>query len=617
MKEPDAHEGHAHGDDDGSVPDPPPPKPTARAAETGGSACQLDLELLFGEGDPEPRLSKATELLGAQRGISLVHLRTDGGRPEVCLHYDPAEIAFERLVAVVRSTGAEVAARYAQKTFRVEGMDCAQCAPVLEHALLRENGVLSARVAYASERLIVDVDETRYKRRGLVKRARALGFVLNDIEAGHHGDHAHGGGKREFHFAIASGALLALGLAVEHLTLAPPPAASIVYGAAAIVGGTYPMRDTVNALREKQLGIETLMIVAAVAALCLQAFFESALLLFLFGMGHALEQRAMARARGAIDALAKLRPEIARVRRNGDVIEVPVAEVRRGDRVIVRPGDRVPLDGTIVEGQSALDQSAITGESVPVEKGPGGGVFAGTVNTAAALEVEVTKTSGESALARIIDMVSSAEAQKSPTQRFTQALEKRFVPVVLLGAPLLAIARVFLQGATLREGLLASMSLLVASSPCALAIATPAAVLSAVARAARSGVLIKGGAHLETLGRVQAIAFDKTGTLTEGKPKLLTVTTFGGFPVNELLAIAAGAEALSAHPLAKAIVDGARTRGITPLEASDLSAIHGKGLRSTVLGRAYPSGPQPSSKTESLRRSRRKSNDCRAPHRRR
>lgn len=590
----DEHEGHDHGArDDREGHDHAPKReliPTSRAAETGGAACQLDLELLLGEGDPKVRIEAVRELLAAHHGISGVHVRTDGERPEVCLHYDANAIPLGQLVALVRAAGARVNERYEEKTFLVEGMDCAQCGPVLEHALLREKGVLSARVAYASGRAVVDLDTTLAKESRLVTRARALGFTLEPAEAGGGHDHAHGGGKLELPFAITAGVLLGVGLILEHVVHAPALAPKIAYAAGALAGGLFPLRDTWNALKEKQIGIETLMIVAAAAAAGLGAFFESALLMFLFGIGHALEQRAMARARSAIEALGKLRPEVARVRRGAAVVEVAVGEVKKGDRIVVRPGDRVPLDGVILEGHSALDQAAITGESVPVAKGPGDGVFAGTVNAEAALEIEVTKASSESALARIIDMVSNAEAQKSPTQRFTQKLEKRFVPVVLLGAPVLALVRIFAQGATVRDGLLAAMSLLVASSPCALAIATPAAVLSAVARAARGGVLIKGGAHLETFGKVQAVAFDKTGTLTEGKPKLVSVTAMPGVDERTLLATAAGAEALSAHPLAKAVVDGAKARGVEPLLAAGLSAVHGKGLRSTIEGESVVIG---------------------------
>jgi Cd2+/Zn2+-exporting ATPase len=575
--------GRKHDHAGGVVADDRPAR--TKPAETGGTAAQLDLILLLPEGEVDVRFAELGKELEAKRGISGVHLREDGGTVEACIHYDPGRVSLEQVVSIARRSGAEVRERYIHQAYTVRGMDCAACAPALEHAIGRSPGVIKASVAYSTERLVVDYDKRSAKPRDFEARARALGFVLEAVHVGGGCDgQAHGGGAAELPLAICAGGLLAAGYAAERLAFGPAWAPTAAYVLAMLAGGMFSVRDAFNSVRQLRFDIETLMVVAAIGAAGLGAFLEGALLLFLFSLGHALEHRAMERARNAIEALGKLRPEAARVERDGKLTEVPVADVARGEVVVVRPGDRVPLDGVIRDGRSALDQAAITGESVPVEKGPGDQVFAGTINTQAALEVEVTKLSGESALSRVVQMVSEAEAQKSPTQRFTQQLERRFVPFVLLLAPALALLRIFAQGASPKDGMLAAMSLLVAASPCALAIATPAAVLSAVARAARSGVLIKGGAHIEALGRVAAIAFDKTGTLTEGKPKLVSVRPLDGSDAASLLAACAGAEALSVHPLARAIVEGARERGIEPEAASDMKAIHGKGLRAQVGG---------------------------------
>ena len=264
-------------------------------------------------------------------------------------------------------------------------------------------------------------------------------------------------------------------------------------------------------------------------------------------------------------------------------------QVKRGDLVVLRPGDRVPLDGVIRAGQSSLDQAAITGESIPVPRGPGDEVYCGTINTEAAIEVEVTRLSSESVLARVVDLVVAAEARKSPAQRFAAGVERRFVPIVLGVSLALPVVLVIL-GLPVRDALLRAVSVLVAASPCALAISVPAAVLSAVAAAARGGVLVKGGVHLEALGSVRTIAFDKTGTLTEGRPRLVEVHSAGGTSEALLLATAAGAEALSAHPIARAVTAGAAERGIAPLPASALQAIHGQGLRATVDGETVAIG---------------------------
>lgn len=580
------HEGHDHGP-------PPPERPVGtRAAEGGGVACQLDLQVLLADDATDSRrIEKLETLLEAKDGVIDVHVRKDGERAEVCIHYDPQRVSLPQVLALARAGGAEVAARYVRQTWGVRGMDCAQCGKVIEHALSRVPGVLAASVAYGAERLVVEYDRENTRPKEIHKRVGALGFELDELSAGEGcAGHAHGGGAFELPMALGAGVLLGLGFAAERLGMGPAWLPMVAYLVAMVSGGVFAIRDAMNSVRQLRFDIETLMVLAAIGAAVLGAFFEGALLLFLFSIGHGLERRAMERARKAIEALGKLRPETARVVRDGKQTEIPVGEVVKGDVVIVRPGDRVPVDGTIREGQSSLDQAAITGESVPVAKGPGDPVFAGTINTEAALQVEVTKLASESALSRVIEMVSEAESQKSPTQRFTQKLEQRFVPVVLLVAPVLALVRFFVQGATVTEALLAAMSLLVSASPCALAIATPAAVLSAVARAARGGVLMKGGAHLEALGKVAAIAFDKTGTLTEGKPKLVSVSPAEGVAEARLLSTCAGAEALSAHPLAKAIVDGARSRGIEPEPASDMQAVHGKGLRAQVGGEAVAIG---------------------------
>jgi Cd2+/Zn2+-exporting ATPase len=386
--------------------------------------------------------------------------------------------------------------------------------------------------------------------------------------------------------SIASGVLLALGFAAEKLSLVGN--AMPFYVLALLCAGAFPARDAFNSLRQFRLDIESLMVFAAIGASVLGAYFEGAFLLFLFSIGHTLEHRIMDRARRAIDSLGKLRPETARRVTSEGVSEVPLAKVARGDLIEVRPGDRVPLDGIVRKGASSVDQATLTGESIPVVKHAGSEVFAGTLNIEGALEIKVTKLAQDSALARMIDLVSEAETQKSKTQRFAQRIERKFVPLVMVATPVFAVV-LMLIGTGTKEAMLRAVSLLVAASPCALAISTPAAVLSAVARAARSGVLFKGGAHLETLGSIRTVAFDKTGTLTKGKPEVQRVLPFG---VSEevLLRTAASAEASSAHPLALAITGAAKQRSLSLLACDGMEAVHGKGLRAKVDGRQVSVG---------------------------
>jgi Zn2+/Cd2+-exporting ATPase len=559
-----------------------------RPAETGGQACQFDLHAVIpGETDEFGRFEKLEQLVEARVGITDAHVRRDSDFAEICVHYDHEQLTLAQVVALVRASGVDVSKRYLQHTWFVRGMDSAQCGYVIEHVLERMPGVLTANVAYAAERLVVEYDRETVNPSQIEARTRAIGYELEEPERGHVcSHHAHRGGlapRLEMPLIITAGILIALGLICRKWLDLPQIVPVVIFILAMISGGFFAMRGAIISLRQGIADIETLMVLAGAGAGFLGAWFEGAFLLFLFSLGHLLEHRAMDKARRAIEALGQLRPQTARVKRRGEAEEIPVSEVRRGDIVLIRPGDRVPLDGCIRSGHSSLDQATITGESVPVAKGPGDTVFAGTHNTEAVLEVEVTKLSSDSVISRIIDMVSEAEAQKSPTQRFAKRLERIFVPIVLVIAPLLTVTLLF-YGLTFKEALLRGISLLVAASPCALAIATPAAVLSAVARAARGGVLIKGGAHLESLGKVAVIAFDKTGTLTLGRPRLITIIPAPGVSEQEILAAAAAAESNSTHPIAIAVIDGARERGIEPAVAESMEAVHGKGVRASVNG---------------------------------
>jgi Cd2+/Zn2+-exporting ATPase len=495
---------------------------------------------------------------------------------------------------LARRNGAEMTERYERTTWFVRGLTSAEAANTLEGAVQRLRGVVAADVAYVAERLVVEYD-TQMIQADLIERAVGeLGFDLEVPEKGKacsmHASNAGLSPRWQMPFAGVAGVLLAIGFVLDTWVLSAPAAtdsawtmARWTYVVALLFAAYFPFMAAVNAIRTLQPDVHTLMILAGIGAGILGAWAEGAFLLFLFTLGHALEHRAMDKARRTIESLGQLTAKTARMRKGNEIVEVPVGRIAIGDVVVVRPGDRIPLDGTIVDGQSLIDQATITGESVPVARGPGDKVFAGTINTDAALDVEVASLAGDTLLARIVDMVTEAEAQKSATQRFVQRLERRFVPIVLVvafGAPIVLIA----TGTSVTTALLRAVSLIVAASPCALAISTPAAVLTAVARAAKGGVLIKGGAHLEALGKVDAIAFDKTGTLTHGKPKLITVAAAEGVTDEELLGIAAGLEGLSSHPLAKAVVEGAKSRKIAPRAADDCEAIHGKGIRGTVGG---------------------------------
>ena len=351
------------------------------------------------------------------------------------------------------------------------------------------------------------------------------------------------------------------------------------------VAGYSALIEGARAAFRLRLDVDFLMAVAAIGAAAIGEYAEGAMLLVLFSLGHGLEHYAMGQARKAIRALGRLTPTVAWVRRGDAFVEVPVASVTVGDVVRVRPSERVPMDGTVDAGASSVDQSPITGESVPVEKGAGDDVFAGTLNGDGLLEVRVTRVAADSTVARMIRLVEEAQGQKSATQRYAERFTRVYVPCVVAATVVMWTLPPVAGWLTWAEAFLRAMTLLVGASPCALAISTPAAVLAGVARAARAGVLIKGGAHLESLGAIRAFAMDKTGTLTLGRPALRRVVALDGTPEDRVLAVAASLEEHSTHPLAHAVLAAARARGVMFAPAGDVQAIRGKGMSGTVEGR--------------------------------
>lgn len=421
-------------------------------------------------------------------------------------------------------------------------------------------------------------------------------------------DHSHDdvlnrllGGRAEIIFAALAGACLLAGWLGPKLNVLPEPAGFGFLLAAYFFGGYFALREALEKIFKGQFQIDFLMLVAATGAAILGEWKEGAFLLFLFAIGHALENYAMTRARNAISALADLAPDEALVRRGGTTQTVPIDDLVIGDIVIVRSNERLPADGFVISGQSAVNQAPITGESAPVDKRPvddregatnapdalkaESRVFAGSINGSGSLEIQVTKLSGDTTLARVVTMVSEAETRQSPTQSFTKKFERIFVPCVIALAVVTSLTFLVLDE-TASESFYRAMAVLVAASPCALAIATPSAILSGVARAARGGVLIKGGAPLESLGRLNSIAFDKTGTLTEGEPRLVEITPYGDVDEETLLRVSAAVETLSDHPLAEAVVRDVKARlGSIPDGATDFASITGRGVSALYDGK--------------------------------
>lgn len=367
-----------------------------------------------------------------------------------------------------------------------------------------------------------------------------------------------------------------------------------------IAGGWAPLRELKESLIERRLDVNLLMIIAAIGAAAIGKWEEGLTLLFLFSLSGAMEKFTLERTARSIEALIELRPDTATVLRNGSEVRVPIGEILPGERVRIGPGERLAVDGVIVEGSTSVDQSTITGESMPVRKEPGDDVFAGTLNQQGSVLIRVSRTANESTLAKIVETVRMAQDAKADTERFIHAWEKPYVIGVLALSGSVCAYHIFFPdpatplGAVVGHAVYHSMVLLVAASPCAVVIATPSATLAGIIRAARSGILFKAGAHLEKLADIQALAFDKTGTLTQGKPSLLTVwsdDTDGSALTDQLTAsqrrllqLAASVEQRSEHPLAQAVVRGATERGVELLNVVDFESHTAQGVHASFNG---------------------------------
>ena len=531
-------------------------------------------------------------------GVRKADLRhTNGDQAAVLeLDYDPRLIPLDQLDAELRSAGVCCHRQQrAEVVLGVEGMVSPRYEDVIESALAKLPGVV-ASASFASKSLRVEFDREQCALPEIARRLDSLGLKLRpggpikappapatrksierlrDLLLVHH----------KLAMAIVGGLLILVAFLV-HTFGGPPALRYACVFAGFILAGWYTAIDTFHVLREFKFDIDVLMFAAAFGASALGHFEEGGLLLVLFALGGAGEELAIDKARKAIEALSKLAPDTAILRTpDGSERPVRVEELQVGDQVIVRPFDRLPADGVVTEGASAIDQSPITGESVPVEKIAGAPVFAGTINGEGLIVVRVSKLASESTLAKIVRMVEEAQTTKSPTQVFTDRVERIYVPIVLVATTALIFLPPLAGGGAWGVWFYRAMAFLTAASPCALAIGTPAAVLSGIGRAAQIGVLIKGGIHLENLGRVHAIALDKTGTLTTGKPQVTKIIPLDGeFDEQAILLLAATVDARSPHPAATAIVAEARSRGLTPGEAQDVTTIAGKGAAARIDG---------------------------------
>lgn len=423
---------------------------------------------------------------------------------------------------------------------------------------------------------------------------QSIKLMKNKIE-NHHNYNSVFGEKTELYFATFCGVFLVSGFLIEKFTGLANWMSLLNYIMSYFFGGFFISIEASKKIPTRKFDIDFLMIAAAIGAAYIGSWAEGALLLFLFSLGHALEHYAMDKAKKSIEAFGNLSPKTALVKQNGKLNEMDIENLKINDIILVKPNSKIAADGVIINGSSNINQAPITGESIPIDKTFIGSldnlpdfkyldkkhiVFAGTINGDHSLEVLVLKLTKDSTVSRLIKLVSEVETQKSPTQRLTKKFEKWYVPIVILVVSLLSFAYLVIDE-SFNDSLYRAITVLVAASPCALAISTPSAVLSGIARAAQKGVLIKGGKALEDLGEITTIAFDKTGTLTEGKPKLTNLIALNNFDKTDLQTIVLEVESLSNHPLAKAIANDIRSHYNiqTQNRASNINAIQGKGVR--------------------------------------
>jgi Zn2+/Cd2+-exporting ATPase len=406
--------------------------------------------------------------------------------------------------------------------------------------------------------------------------------------------HTHQNGSLEVWLTLTCALTLILGALAQYTPLLPEAAAIYFYILSYASGGYHGVIETSRSLRRFELNIDFLMIAAAIGAAILGQWVEGAILLFLFSLSGALEGYALDKSRHAIHSLLELRPSQG-LRRNPDGSEelIPIEELQIGDLVIVKPGEHIPIDGKVKKGRTTVDQAAITGESIPVSKEEGDTVFAATLNENGVIEVEVTKPAQDTTVAKIIELVEKAQKNKAKTQRFLETFEPRYAVTVIVAVAGLILIPWLLLGHEFDSTFYRAMTVLVVASPCALIISTPASIISAIANGAKSGILFKGGAHIEQTVEIDTIAFDKTGTLTLGEPAVIDILPYnadsGTFDtskemVNRLMSVAAGCEQYSEHHLADAILKKARELGLAPIEVENMEAIPGQGVSARFNG---------------------------------
>lgn len=530
----------------------------------------------------------ATKLEGAiTRLEGVVSATLNYALARLNVSYDEGHISRQEIIKLIKGMGYGVEEELSLTeglNFNLEGLDCADCAQKLETRLARMAGVDKARVNYASAKLYIEgslppekiikaVSEAGYQALlpGVKPRQKSGSFWLHN--------------RRAF-LTLISGFLLLGG--VIFWTAGMETIAIPLFLGAIVVGGVYTVRAAFYSLKSGlAMDMNVLMTIAVAGAIGLGEWVEGATVVFLFSLGNSLEAFTMDKTRKSIGGLMDLAPQEALIEENGQERLIPVEELSLGDRVIIKPGASIPIDGQVIKGRSAVNQAPITGESVPVAKEAGDEVYAGTINENGLLIIQVNRLVADTTLARIISMVEEAQGQKAPAERFVDIFARYYTPIVILLAVLIVAVPTLLLGQEFSPWFYRAITLLVVACPCALVISTPVSIVSAIGNAARKGVLIKGGAHLEQAGKIRAVAFDKTGTLTWGEPVVTDIIPAPGLTSDEVLAKAGAVEKGSEHPLAGAVLREMEERQIAPPEATDFVSLTGRGIQGRINGQIH------------------------------
>lgn len=465
---------------------------------------------------------------------------------------------------------------------RIDGMDCIECAKKIEKSVKDIEGVRHVRVSYTLGKMSVEVEKGKVSIDQLRKSVGLLGYKLEPLEQDTY-EEFFTFKNRKLVATVVSGIFLSLGILTE-VAFDLFDLSLLFYGIAILVGGYYIARRGLAAILEKYLDINMLMIIAVGGSIAIGSYSEGAAIVFLFSMAEMLESFSIVRTRKSIYELMDFAPNRALVRRGGKEEYYDVNDVAIGDIVVIKPGERIPIDGIVISGSSSVDEAPVTGESMPVTKKPGDQVFAGTLNTTGFLEIEVTKRFRDTVISRIVQLVEEAESEKAPTERFIDRFAKYYTPFIVLIAVLTVLIPPLAFNEPFNIWFYRGLVLLVISCPCALVISTPVTVVSAITGATRRGVLFKGGIYLERMGQISVIAFDKTGTITKGKPEVDEIIAFGSYSKYEVLKLAASAENRSEHHLARAVIAKAEELRIGIKEIEAFESILGKGVIAVIAG---------------------------------